>query len=63
MSFQNCYDLQYFTICLSGYMRLVPCLVGRFAIFMDKKNISYYLGPLAHSSMKIVRISSLYILV
>ena len=34
-----------------------------FALFVESKNISSYLGPLANSSMKIVWISSTYLLV
>ena len=32
-------------------------------LFLEKKNISSYIGPLVHSSMKIVWISYTYILV
>ena len=43
---------------------LVPDFGGRFfALVLDKKNMSSYLGPLVQSSPKIVQISSSYVLV
>ena len=42
---------------------LVPDSGGHFALFLVKQNISSYIGPLADSLMKRVRISYTYVLV
>ena len=53
-------EFEFFSYKLCGQFQILEVI---FALFLDKKNISSYLGPPADISVKIVQISSTYVLV